>query len=131
MNLNSWNETISENDSFKEVKQLSGTRTVKTAFFLPYFSTYYWFIESITTESFSYVGMTEAAAALCVTAMVAAYTKNVTTATVDITTGAISSTVANLCVADVRAYHMEGLMWRVDVDINEVATSFANVFSSE
>lgn len=123
MSLNSWNATVSNNAGFKQRHQLSTVKTVKTLFYVPVVATYYWFVETITTESFSYVGMTEAAATSCAAAMVTAYTENVVTATVDQSTGTISTTTKSICTADIRAIHDLGLMWHVDVDINKVATA--------
>lgn len=123
MALNSWSATLSENAAFKQRHQLSSDRVVKTLFYIPVVATYYWFKETITTESFSYVGMTEAAATSCAAAMVTAYTENVVTATVDQTDGTISTTTKSICTADIRAIHDTGLMWHVDVDINKVATA--------
>lgn len=123
MALNSWSATLSENDGFKQRHQLPVEKTVKNLFYVPVVATYYWFVETITTESFSYVGMTEAAATSCAAAMKTAYTENVVTATVDQSTGTISTTTKNICTADIRAIHVEGSMWQVDVDVNKVATT--------
>lgn len=123
MSLNSWNATVSANAEFKQRHQLPAVKTVKTLFYIPVVATYYWFVETITTESFSYVGMTEAAATSCAAAMVTAYTENVVTATVDQTDGTISTTTKSICTADIRALHDMGLMWHVDVDVNKVATT--------
>jgi len=123
MALNSWSATLSENAAFKQRHQLSSDRVVKTLFYVPVIATYYWLKETITTESFSYVGMTEAAATSCAAKMVTEYTQNVVTATVDQSTGTISTTMKNICTADIRALHDVGLMWHVDVDVNKVATT--------
>lgn len=114
-------------DANKERHQLEATVTVRSVFYVPAIATYYWYVETITTDSFSYVGMTEAAAANCVTAMKSTYTKNVVTAVVNQQTGEVSTTTKNMCVADIKAVPEGGLMWRVDVDVREVATSIESM----
>ena len=59
--------------------------------------------KTTTTERYSYVGMTEAAASTCAAAMVAAYT-NATTGEVE---------------ADIEAVHVGGLMWQVNVEARQ------------
>lgn len=58
-----------------------------------------------TTEAFSYVGMTYAAALLCQAAMITAYT------------------VAGVLVADVSVTRMSGRMWKCSVRKCKVATT--------
>lgn len=64
--------------------------------------------KTTTTERFSYVGMTEAAASTCAAAMVAAYT-NATTGEVE---------------ADIEAVHVGGLMWQVNVEARVTTKTF-------
>ena len=77
---------------------------------------YYWLEELITTESFSYIGMTEAAATACAAAMITNYTENVTIYTVQ--DGSVTATVKSECVAAVKPKLTGGRMWQVDVDVN-------------
>ena len=78
----------------------------------------YWYVETITTERFSYVGMTAQAAATCQAAMVAAWTKAKYIPLID-QEGNITTELKQVVCADIRANHMAGGMWRVDVDVNE------------
>ena len=86
-------------------------------------------IETITRESFSYVGMTSAAAAACAAAMIAAYTKNISKPVVNMGTGAITYSNEQLIVASVRPVHVGGGMYQVDVDRNEPEYSLVAMFT--
>ena len=59
--------------------------------------------KTTTTERYSYIGMTEAAASTCAAAMVSAYTNE--------TTGEVE--------ADIEAVHVGGLMWQVNVEARQ------------
>ena len=76
-------------------------------------------LEQITRESYAYVGMTAAAAAACAADMVALYTKNVGIPIVDRMTGAVMYEDVAMCVASVRAVHVGGRMYNVEIDRNE------------
>ena len=78
-------------------------------------------VEEITRESYAYVGMTAAAAAACAEAMVAQYTKNVGLPIVDRVTGAVTYEDVAMCVASVRAVHVGGRMYNVEIDRNETS----------
>ena len=78
-------------------------------------------LEQITRESYAYVGMTAEAAAKCAADMVALYTKNVGMPIVDRWTGAVTYEDVTMCVASVRAVHVGGRMYNVEVDRNEVS----------
>lgn len=107
--------------------QLPSTRSVKTMFNASvlelvgeaylYTIRPFWFVESITTESYSYVGMDEATARLCQAEEETKWTKQVTLIGLSDAGLQIGNTVNNQ-VADVRAVPMGGLMWRVDVDVS-------------
>jgi len=77
-----------------------------------------WYVETITTERFSYVGMTAAAAATCQAAMVTAWTKTKNIPFID-KEGNITTESKRVLCADIKSNHMGGGMWRVDVDVNE------------
>lgn len=64
--------------------------------------------KTTTTERYSYIGMTQAAASTCAAAMVIAYT-NATTGEVE---------------ADIEAVHVGGSMWEVRVDARATTTDF-------
>lgn len=81
-----------------------------------------WHKEQIDTERYSFVGMTESAAAACQAAMVEQYTKSKLVPT--ISEGAVVNTAVNQCVADIKAVRTSGHMWQVDVDVNEVSHTF-------
>ena len=81
----------------------------------------YALLEQITRESYAYVGMTAAAAAACAAEMVAQYTKNVGIPTVDRLTGAVNYEDKIMCVASVRAVHVGGRMYNVEIDRNETS----------
>lgn len=108
-------------DTNKELRQSAATRTVRTL--ASAYGVWYWHVESITTESFSYVGMTKAAADACAAAMVTAYTK--TKSIPSIQAGEIVTTSVSQCVADIRAVRTEGNTWQVNVEVNEVDHSFS------
>jgi len=78
----------------------------------------YWYIESSTREAFVYVGMTAAAAAACAADMVAAYTKigKFPVVTAD---GSVTFVNKSMVVADIRAVHVGGKMYQVEVNVNE------------
>ena len=78
----------------------------------------YWYVETITTERFSYVGMTAQAAATCQAAMVAAWTKAKYIPLID-QEGNITTELKQVVCADIKSNRMAGGMWRVDVDVNE------------
>ena len=78
-------------------------------------------LEQITRESYAYVGMTAAAAAACAADMVALYTKNVGKPIVDRMTGAVAYEDVTMCVASVRAVHVGGRMYNVEIDRNETS----------
>ncbi len=78
----------------------------------------YWYVETITTERFSYVGMTKAAATTCQAAMVAAWTKSKYIPLID-QEGNVTTELKQVVCADIKSNHMAGGMWRVDVDVNE------------
>lgn len=81
----------------------------------------YWYVESITTESFSYVGMTKAAAATCQEAMVEAWTKTKSVPSVTIQNNqatSITYSYISELVADIRTVR-DSCGWRVDVQVNE------------
>ena len=78
----------------------------------------YWLVETITTERFSYVGMTKSAAQACVDELKIAYTKSILIPSVQ-STGEITYSYVNMCVADIQGNHVGGLMWDVNVDVNE------------
>lgn len=119
----------SHSDANKETHQLPATREVRTLIrlatsvggtawqMLPY-----WYVETITTERFSYVGMTAAAAESCQTAMVTAWTKAKDIPLID-NEGNITTESKQVVCADIRANHSAGGMWQVDVDVNDVDVS--------
>jgi len=78
-------------------------------------------LEQITRESYAYVGMTAAAAAKCAADMVALYTKNVGKPVVDRWSGAVTYEDVTMCVASVRAVHVGGRMYNVEIDRNETS----------
>ena len=78
----------------------------------------YWAVESFTREAFVYVGMTAAAAAACAAAMVAAYTKNVYVPVLQ-RDGSVTYETKSMVVADIRAVHVGGKMYQVEVNVND------------
>ncbi len=87
----------------------------------------YWYIESCTREAFVYVGMTAAAAAACAAAMVAEYTKigQFPVVTAD---GSVTFVDKSIVVADIRAVHVGGKMYQVEVNVNEPTYSLEPMF---
>ncbi len=111
-------------DENKEVYELPVTVSILTRVSIWSMSVYtgiftYNHLEQITRESYAYVGMTAAAAAACAADMVALYTKNVGVPIVDRMTGAVTYEDVAMCVASVRAVHVGGRMYNVEIDRNE------------
>lgn len=103
----------------KVQNQLSVTREIRTMFNLLW--EFWWYVESITTESFSYVGMTKTAAATCQEAMVEAWTKTKPVPSVTIQNNqatSITYSYISELVADIRTVR-DSCGWRVDVQVNE------------
>ena len=84
-------------------------------------------LEEITREAYAYVGMTAAAAAACAEAMVALYTKNVGKPIVDRWSGAVTYQDVVMCVASVRAVHVGGRMYNVEIDRNETSYTMTRI----
>jgi len=110
----------------KEVYELPVTVSILTRVSIWSMSVYtgvftYDHLEQITRESYAYVGMTAAAAAACAADMVALYTKNVGIPIVDRMTGAVAYEDKTMCVASVRAVHVGGRMYNVEIDRNETS----------
>lgn len=100
----------------KQQHTLPFEREVRTYFNV--WSVGYWLVETITTERFSYVGMTKSAAQACVDALKIAYTKSILIPSVQ-SDGEVTYSMVNMCVADIQGNHVGGLMWDVNVDVNE------------
>ena len=88
----------------------------------------YWYIESFTREAFVYVGMTAAAAAACAAAMVAEYTKIGQFPVVQ-ADGSVSFVNKSMVVADIRAVHVGGKMYQVEVNVNDPTYSLEPMFA--
>lgn len=116
----------------KEVHELPVTVSISTRVSIMSISAHtgiltYDHLEEITRESYAYVGMTAAAAAACAADMVALYTKNVGIPNVDRVTGAVAYAQVAMCVASVRAVHVGGRMYNVEVDRNEISYTMTRV----
>ena len=110
----------------KEVYELPVTVSISTRVYVMSMTAHtgiytYNHLEEITKESYAYVGMTAAAAAACAAAMVAQYTKNVGIPIVNRMTGAVTYEDKTMCVASVRAVHVGGRMYNVEIDRNETS----------
>ena len=110
----------------KEVYELPVTVSIRTRVSIWSISAHtgvftYDHLEQITRESYAYVGMTAEAAAACAADMVALYTKNVGIPIVDRMTGAVTYEDVVMCVASVRAVHVGGRMYNVEIDRNETS----------
>ena len=116
----------------KEVYELPVTVSISTRVSIMSISAHtgiftYDHLEEITRESYAYVGMTAAAAAACAADMVALYTKNVGFPIVDRWTGAVTYEDKTMCVASVRAVHVGGRMYNVEIDRNETSYTMTMV----
>ena len=87
------------------------------------------YVETITRESYSYVGMTAAGAAACAAALIASFTKTIRVPIINSETGAITFENKSMIVASVRAVHVGGGMYQVDVDRNEPVYSLEALFT--
>lgn len=86
-------------------------------------------VEEFTRESYAYVGMDAATAAACAAAMIATYTKVITTPILDTTTGAITYEEKSMLVASVRPVWVVGGMFNVEVERNEPSYSLEPLFT--
>lgn len=82
----------------------------------------------VRTKTYSYIGMDEATAKLCVAAKLSQYTRTYPTwewknHRWQRVTG-VESTYTEL-VADVQPVHDEGALWRVDISVNEEAVVYS------
>ena len=116
----------------KEVYELPVTVSITTRVYVMSMTAYtgvFWYdhLEQITRESYAYVGMTAAAAAACAADMVALYTKNVGIPIVDRWTGAVAYEDKTMCVASVRAVHVGGRMYNVEIDRNETSYTMTRI----
>ena len=110
----------------KEVYELPVTVEISTRVYVRSMTAYtgiftYDHVEQIIRESYAYVGMTAEAAAACAADMVALYTKNVGKPVVNRMTGAVTYEDVVMCVASVRAVHVGGRMYNVEIDRNETS----------
>ena len=120
----------------KEVYELPVTVSISTCVSIMSISAYtgiytYEHLEQITRESYAYVGMTAEAAAACAADMVALYTKNVGKPIVDRVTGAVTYEDVEMCVASVRAVHVGGRMYNVEIDRNETSYTMTMIPTQE
>ena len=116
----------------KEVYELPVTVSILTRVSIMSMTAYtgiytYDHLEQITRESYAYVGMTAEAAAACAADMVALYTKQVGKPIVDRVTGAVAYEQVEMCVASVRAVHVGGRMYNVEIDRNETSYTMTMV----
>ena len=116
----------------KEVYELPVTVSILTSVYVISISAhtgvyFYEHLEEITRESYAYVGMTAAAAAACAADMVALYTKNVGKPIVNRVTGAVVYEDVTMCVASVRAVHVGGRMYNVEIDRNETSYTMTRI----
>ena len=120
----------------KEVYELPVTVSISTRVSIMSISAHtgiytYDHLEQITRESYAYVGMTAEAAAACAADMVALYTKIVGKPIVDRMTGAVAYVDEAMCVASVRAVHVGGRMYKVEIDRNEPSYTMTMVPGQE
>ena len=136
MALRTWTpNNLSANSAFRKTHELPTTvllRTRVSAFakihgLLVYWP--FWFVESITRESYSYVGMDAASAAICAAELIDLYTKTINYQTVEATTGSVKSEPKTMTVATVRAVHTGGAMYQVDVDREEPSYALEPMFT--
>ena len=127
--ITTWSSTLSNNNYFKQEHQRPATRNVKTLFSAivstndgGYVSLPFWWVESITTQYYSYVGMSKACADACAEAMVTLWTKSKWNPSLGVGGYNLGDYTNQLC-ADIRTIHVEGAMWQVDVDVKDVTKS--------
>lgn len=77
-----------------------------------------WNAQTVTRQSFEYIGMTKAAADTCAGDMVTAWTVTMTDWYVE--GGTLKSATNSRLVADIRVVPMGGSMYKVTVDVNKV-----------
>lgn len=134
MALRSWtSNNLEANAAFRQVHELPTTVELRT--YVRVFATIsgitaywpFWFVEAITRESFSYVGMSKASAAACAAELIATYTKSIQHPVVH-ENGLVTYENKNMTVATVRASHTAGAMYQVDVDREEPSYEFEPLF---
>lgn len=134
MALRSWtSNNLEANAAFRQVHELPTTVELRT--YVRVFATIsgitahwpFWFVETITRESFSYVGMSKASAAACAAELIATYTKSILYPVVH-KNGHVTYEPKNMTVATVRASHTAGAMYQVDVDREEPSYELEPLF---
>jgi len=136
MALRTWTpNNLSANSAFRKTHELPTTVQLRTrvTMFAEINGTEaywpFWFVESITRESYSYVGMDAASAAACAAELIDLYTKTINYQTVEATTGLVKSEPKTTTVATVRAVHTGGAMYQVDVDREEPSYALEPMFT--
>lgn len=135
MALREWTpNNLEANAAFRQVHELPTTVELRTyvrvlLITVSDIMTYwpFWFVEAITRESFSYVGMSKASAAACAAELIATYTKSIQYPVVH-QNGCVTYENKNMTVATVRASHTAGAMYQVDVDREEPSYEFEPMF---
>ena len=134
MALRTWTpNNLEANAAFRQVHELPTTVELRT--YVKVFATIsgitaywpFWFVEAITRESFSYVGMSKASAAACAAELIATYTKTIQHPVVA-QNGTVTYENKKMTVATVRAVHTGGAMYQVDVDREEPSYEFEPLF---
>jgi hypothetical protein len=137
MALRTWTpNNLSANSAFRKTHELPTTVQLRTRVTLQFVKINgmlvywpFWFVESITRESYSYVGMDAASAAICAAELTDLYTKTVNYQTVEATTGEVKDESKTMTVATVRAVHTGGAMYQVDVDREEPSYALEPMFT--
>ena len=142
MALRTWTpNNLSANSAFRKTHELPTTVQLRTRVTLfaeingkpAYWP--FWFVESITRESYSYVGMDAASAAICAAELIDLYTKTINYQTVEATSGyqdaalVVKDESKTMTVATVRAVHTGGAMYQVDVDREEPSYALEPMFT--
>jgi len=81
-----------------------------------------WQTDTTFTERFKYVGIHRDSVDQIVAALTVEHTKTITSYILE-DDGRITSETADSCVADITAVPVGGLMWEIDVNINEPGRS--------
>ena len=136
MALRTWTpNNLEANAAFRQVHELPTTVEIRTRVYWVGWMLGGWgiwpylFVERITRESFSYVGMDAESAAACAAELIEAYTKTIQYPVVNAQNLIVDYEDKNMTVATVRAVHVGGAMYQVDVDRAEPSYELELLFT--
>ena len=83
----------------------------------------YWEVARIAKKSYKFVGMDESTAYECASAKRSQYTRSFSR--VEITDESVTTRTAIECPSDIAPRHVEGDVWEVQIEVNEMDTTYS------